>query len=60
MSCDVTQHLVALWTAVETQTNSSGMCTHAGQHSTPTLHADTNFVNGTEMGTEGDRTGLNS
>ena len=28
VSCDVTQHLVAYWTAVETRTNSSGMCTH--------------------------------
>ena len=28
VSCDVTQHLVAYWTAVETQTYSFGMCTH--------------------------------
>ena len=33
VSCDVTQHLVAYRTAVETRTNSSGMRTHTGQHS---------------------------
>ena len=33
VSCDVTQHLVAYRTAVETQTNSSGMRTHTGQYS---------------------------
>ena len=33
VSCDVTQHLVAYRTAVRTWTNSSGMCTHTGQHS---------------------------
>ena len=32
VSCDVTQHLTAYRTAVGTQTNSSGMCTHTGQH----------------------------
>ena len=31
--CDVTPHLVAYWTAVETLTKSSGMGTHTGQHS---------------------------
>ena len=30
VSCDVTQHLVAYRTAVETRTNSSGMRSHAG------------------------------
>ena len=33
VSCDVTQHLVAYRTAAGTRTNSSGMRTHAGQHS---------------------------
>ena len=37
--CDVTQHLVACRTAVETRTNSSGMCTHTGQQSRlPCMH----------------------
>ena len=31
--CDVTQHLVAYWTVVETRTSSSGIRTHAEQHS---------------------------
>ena len=40
VSCDVTQHLVAYRTAVGTQTNSSGMRTHTGQHSRlPCMHA---------------------
>ena len=40
VSCDVTQHLVAYRTAVETRTNSSGMRTHTGQHSRlPCMHA---------------------
>ena len=40
VSCDVTQHLVAYRTAVGTRTNSSGMRTHAGQHSRlPRMHA---------------------
>ena len=38
--CDVTQHLVAYRTAVGTQTNSSGMRTHTGQHAAA-LHACT-------------------
>ena len=33
VSCDVTQHLVAHRTAVETRTNSTGMRTHTGQYS---------------------------
>ena len=33
VSCDVTQHLAAHRTAVETRTSSSGMRTHTGQHS---------------------------
>ena len=33
VSCDVTHHLVAYLTAVDTRTNSSGMRTHTGQHS---------------------------
>ena len=40
VSCDVTQHLVAYRTAVETQTNSSGKRAHTGQHSQlPCMHA---------------------
>ena len=39
VSCDVTQHLAAYRTAVGTRTNSSGMCTHTGQHSRlPSMH----------------------
>ena len=39
VSCDVTLHLVAYWTAVETWTNSSGMRTHTGPHSRlPCMH----------------------
>ena len=39
VSCDVSQHLVAYRTAVETRTNSSGMRTHTGQHSRlPCMH----------------------
>ena len=39
VSCDVTQNLVAYRTAVGTRTNSSGMCTHTGQHSRlPCMH----------------------
>ena len=39
VSCDVTQHLVAYRTAVETRTNSSGMRTHTGRHSRlPCMH----------------------
>ena len=33
VSCDVTQHLVAYRTAVETRADSLGMRTHTGQHS---------------------------
>ena len=33
VSCDITQHLMAYQTAVDTRTNSSGMRTHTGQHS---------------------------
>ena len=33
VSGDVTLHLVAYQTAIETRTNSSGMHTHTGQHS---------------------------
>ena len=40
VSCDVTQHLVAYWTAVGTRTHSSGMRTHTGQYSRlPCMHA---------------------
>ena len=40
VSCDVTQHLVAYRTAVETRTNSSGTCTNAAQHSQlPCMHS---------------------
>ena len=36
---DVTEHLVAYWTAIETWTNSSRMHTHTGQHSwLPCMH----------------------
>ena len=39
VSCDVTQHLAAYQTAVETGTNSSGMRTHIGQPSRlPCMH----------------------
>ena len=39
VSYDVTQHLVAHWTAVGTRTNSSGMRTHTGQYSRlPCMH----------------------
>ena len=40
VSRDVTEHLVAYWTAVSTRTNSSGMRAHTGQHSRlPCLYA---------------------
>ena len=39
VSCDVTLHLVVYQTAAGTRTNSSGMCTHIGQHSRlPYMH----------------------
>ena len=39
VSCDVTPHFMVYLTAVETRTNSSGMCTHTGQHSwLPCMH----------------------
>ena len=40
VTCDVTQHLVAHWTAVGTRANGSGMRTHTGQHSRlPCMHS---------------------
>ena len=44
VSCDVTQHLVAYWTAVGTRTNSSGMRTHTGQHSRLSCMHTLNFA----------------
>ena len=43
VSCDITQHLAAYRTAVETRTDSFGMRTHTKKTLTATLHAYTNF-----------------